>query len=318
MLAKQFETDKVLVKLAGDVSNVPVIPTGLATLDYDVLGCGGLPRGRIIEIFGPESSGKTALCSHVIGCVQASGGLAAMIDAEHAFEPSFAENAGRVNIDELVVSQPSCGEEALETVEALVDAKAVDLIVVDSVSMLVPRAELAGEMGDSHMGLQARLMSQACRKLVGKTAKNGVTVIFINQIRSKIGVVFGNPEVTSGGNALKFAASVRLETRREAMSKGGVIKDAAEAAIGHRMSVKAVKNKVGPPFNKAHVDLYYATGFDKRESALEHAEKIGVIEGKAWMTISGDKTEEKYRRADLPLDKIQEMIKNYHEVKQNG
>jgi recombination protein RecA len=287
---------------------IPVIPTNLPSVDWEVFGCGGAPKGRIIEIFGPESSGKTAITCHIIGECQKAGGKAALVDAEHALDPTFAHTLG-VNMDELLVSQPDYGEQALDIVLALVESKAVDLVVVDSVSALVPRAELEGEMGDSHMGLQARMMSQCMRKLVGVTSKSQTTVIFINQIREKIGLVFGNPEVTSGGKALRFAATTRIEVRREAASKGGVIKE-GEVAIGHKMKIKAQKNKVGAPFKDAIVDLYYATGFDVDDDTINHAQKLGLVEGNAWLTLKGGK--EKFRREDLPLDKIRAMLVEYY------
>jgi recombination protein RecA len=307
-LDKQF-SGTTFQKLGQKVGQqVPSIQTNLPSIDWHVFGCGGVPRGRIIEVYGPESSGKTALCSHLIGQCQKAGGIAAFVDAEHALDPTFASKLG-VNVDELLVSQPDYGEQALEIVEALVESRAVDLIVVDSVSALTPRAELDGEMGDVFMGLQARMMSQAMRKLVGVVAKSGTTVVFINQVRDKIGLVFGNPMTTSGGKALRFAASVRLEVNREAASKGGVIKE-DEVAIGHRMRVKAQKNKVGAPFREAIVDLYYDTGFDTEEDTIVHAQRIGVVNGTAWLTINGDK--EKYRREDLPLDKVAEAVAKYY------
>ena len=291
---------------------IPHISTNLPSVDRTVFGCGGAPRGRIIEIFGPESSGKTALSLHIIAQCQKAGGVAAFVDAEHGLSPTFANTLG-VNMDELIISQPDCGEDALEIVEALVQTRACDLIVVDSVTALVPRAELEGEMGDSHMGLQARLMSQALRKLVGITSKAGVTIIFINQIREKVGLVFGSPEVTTGGRALKFYASVRLEVRRLAVSKKGLIKDGTgddARVIGHRANVKAVKNKVAMPFRESVIDLLYETGFDTREDTITHALEIGVLTGNAWFVIKG-KTD-RYRRDDLPLDTLEDAINAYY------
>lgn len=278
----------------GDRVNQPVpsIPTNLISLDRDVLGCGGFPKGRIIEVYGPESAGKTALCLHVAGECQKAGGVVALVDAEHALSASFANTLG-VDMNELIISQPSCGEEALEIVEGLVDA-GVDLIIVDSVAALTPRAEIDGDMGDSHMGLMARLMSQCMRKLCGKISKAGTVVVFINQVRDKIGMVFGNPETTTGGRALKFYASVRLEVRRVAGSKGGVLKN-GDDIIGHRINVKVQKNKVAMPFHEGIVDLLYASGFDKIDGAIRYAEKIGLITGNAWLVFKG----EKYRREDL-------------------
>jgi len=287
---------------------IPVISTGLPSLDWGVLGCGGIPKGRIIEVYGPESSGKTALCSHIIGQCQKAGGIAAFVDAEHALEPSFA-NTLKVNMNELLISQPDCGEEALEIVLALVESKAVDLIVVDSVAALTPRAEINGEMGDSHMGLAARLMGQAMRKLVGLVSKNTVTIIFINQVRDNIGAMFGNPETTPGGKALRFAATARIRVSREAQSKGGIIKD-GEEIIGHKMRVKAQKNKAGAPFKETLIDLLYASGFDMVDDLINHAQKIGLVEGNAWMTLKGE--QEKYRRDELPIDKIRASMAEYY------
>lgn len=289
--------------------SVPSIPSNLPSFDRKVLGCGGFPRGRVIEIFGPESAGKTAITMHVIGECQKAGGVAAFVDAEHALSPKFAAILG-VNMDELVISQPDCGEEALDIVEALVRSQAVDIVVVDSVTALVPRAELAGEMGDSHMGLQARLMSQACRKLVGICSKTGVTVVFINQIREKVGVTFGNPEVTTGGRALKFFSSVRISATRVAQSKQGLIKDENDKIIGHKMILKNIKNKCADPFEETIVDLYYATGFDKDDDSINHAQEIGVLEGTAWLTFKGE--EEKFRRADIDVAKVNVAIKAHY------
>ena len=308
VLDKQFET--TTFQRQGDRVNrpVPSIPTNLPTFDNSIAGCGGFPRGRIIEVYGPESAGKTAICLHTIGQCQKAGGVAALVDAEHALSPTFASETLGVDMDELIISQPSCGEEGLETVEGLVDA-GVDLIVVDSVTALVPRAEIDGEMGDSHMGLQARLMSQCMRKLCGKVSKAGACVVFINQIREKVGLVFGSPEVTTGGRALKFYASLRIEVRRVAGSKGGVLKE-GEEIVGHRMNIKAVKNKVAMPFKDGIVDLYYATGFDLNEDLVQYALKIKVLTGSAWFSIVG--SEEKYRRNDIPLDLLRKAVYKYH------
>jgi len=287
---------------------IDCISTGLPSVDWEVFGCGGIPKGRIIEIYGEESSGKTALCSHIIGQCQKAGGIAAFIDAEHALEPSYASVMG-VDMSKLLIAQPDFGEQALEIVIALVESKAVDLIVVDSVSALVPRAELEGEMGDSHMGLMARMMSQCMRKLVGITSKSSTTIIFINQVRDKIGLVFGNPETTSGGKALRFAATARIRVAREAQSKGGQIKD-GEEIIGHKMKVKAHKNKAGAPFKETVIDLLYASGFDMVDDLINHAQKIGLVEGNAWMTLKGE--QEKYRRDELPIDKIRASMAEYY------
>jgi recombination protein RecA len=249
--------------------DIDAIPTGSLALDL-ALGIGGLPRGRIIEIYGNESSGKTTLALHVVAEAQKKGGLAAFIDAEHALDPEYAKHIG-VNLDDLLISQPDTGEQALEIAETLVRSNALDVVVIDSVAALVPKAEIEGEMGDSHMGLQARLMSQALRKLAGAISKSKTMVIFINQLRMKIGVMFGNPETTTGGLALKFYASVRLEIRRMAQLKKG------EEIIGNRVIVKVVKNKVAPPFKTAEFDIRYGHGVDRIAELLDVGEKLGVV-----------------------------------------
>ncbi|MFA6522062.1 MAG: recombinase RecA [Patescibacteria group bacterium] len=251
---------------------IDVIPTGCLSLDL-ALGVGGVPRGRIIEIYGPESSGKTTLAQHVVAELQKIGGVAAFVDAEHALDPEYAKKIG-VNIDELYISQPDTGEQALEIVETLVRSNAVDVIVIDSVAALTPKAEIEGEMGDSHMGLQARLMSQALRKLAGIISKSNTTVIFINQIRMKIGVMFGNPETTPGGNALKFYASVRIEVRRAAQIKQG------ERIIGNRVKAKIVKNKVAPPFQACEFDIMYNEGISVTGDLIDLGTQFGSIEKK--------------------------------------
>jgi recombination protein RecA len=300
-LDKQYEGE--ILQYRGDKVGqaIPCIPSNLLTLDREIIGCGGLPRGRVIEIYGQESSGKTALSLHIAGECQKAGGIVAFVDAEHSLDPSFANSLG-VNMDELITAQPDFGEQALDIVIKLVESNTVDMIIVDSVTALVPRAELEGEMGDSHMGLHARLLSQAMRKLVGISNKHSVAVVFINQIREKVGVVFGNPEVTTGGRALKFFSSLRLEVRRVA-GQAGFIKD-GDKIIGHRIKVKGAKNKVGSPFKEGEISLLYAEGFDKIEDAIDYAIKKGVITGAAWLVFKG----EKYRREDL-REKYEEIVK---------
>lgn len=262
--------DGMIMKL-GEVKRVDVasIPTGSVSLDI-ALGIGGVPRGRIIEIYGPESSGKTTLSLHIAANAQKAGGTVAFVDAEHAMDPEYAKRIG-VNIDELLISQPDAGEQALDIVETLVRSNAVDLIVVDSVAALVPRAEIEGDMGDQHVGRQARLMSQALRKLTPIVSKSNTVVIFINQIRMKIGVMFGNPETTTGGQALKFYSSVRIEVRKSAQIKSG------EQVVGNRVKVKVVKNKVAPPFQTAEFDIMYNEGISRSGDLLDTGVKLEVV-----------------------------------------
>jgi len=281
-IERQFGKGSIMRLGSKEVANVPVIPSGSLALDR-ALGIGGYPRGRVVEIFGPESSGKTTLALHAVAEAQRMGGVAAFIDAEHALDTLYARKLG-VNCDELLVSQPDTGEQALEIADMLVRSGAVDVMVIDSVAALVPRAEIEGEMGDAHMGLQARLMSQALRKLTGTIGKTMTSVFFINQIRMKIGVMFGNPETTTGGNALKFYASVRLDIRRT-----GAIKEGQEIT-GNRTKVRVVKNKIAPPFKEAEFDITYGEGISRTGDLLDMGVETGVIEKSgSWYAYNGER-----------------------------
>jgi|TARA_Y100000588_G_scaffold64354_1_gene64138 recombination protein RecA len=291
---RQFGKGSIMRMGADHVSiSENVISTGCLSLDV-ALGVGGVPRGRIIEVFGPESSGKTTLALHIVAEAQKTGGYAAFIDAEHAMDPEYAKNLG-INLDELLVSQPDSGEQSLEIAETLVRSGALDIIVVDSVAALVPRAELEGEMGDSHMGLQARLMSQALRKLTGTVSRSNTTVLFVNQIREKIGVMFGNPETTPGGRALKFYSSVRIDIRRITSLKEG------SDIVGNRTRVKIVKNKVAPPFKSTEFDIMYGKGISKEGDIIDLALKGDIIE----------KTGAWFSYGDMKIGQGRENAKHY-------
>ncbi len=299
-IEKEFGKGTVMKLGDKTAMQVEAVPTGCLDLDM-ALGVGGIPRGRIIEVFGPESSGKTTVALHVVAQVQKMGGAAAFIDAEHALDPAYAKNLG-VNIDELYVSQPNCGEDALEIAEALLRSGAIDIVVIDSVAALVPRAEIDGEMGDSFVGIQARLMSQAMRKLTGVVAKTNAIALFINQIREKVGVMYGNPETTPGGRALKFYASVRLDVRRGEQLKNG------SEVIGNRTKVKVVKNKVAPPFRSCEFDLIYGQGISREGSLLDQAVARDIIQKSgAWFSYND-------QRIGQGRDNTRQYLKDHPEV----
>lgn len=312
-IEKQFGKGSIM-KLGDDQAKmrIPSISTGSLELDIS-LGIGGIPRGRITEIYGPESSGKTTLTLHIIAEAQKAGGIAAFVDAEHALDPVYAKKLG-VNTDELLVSQPDTGEEALEISESLVRSGAIDIVVIDSVAALVPRAEIEGEMGDAHMGLQARLMSQALRKLTGVIAKSKTSVIFINQIRHKIGVMFGSPETTTGGNALKFYASVRLDIRKVDTIKSG------EDAVGNRVRVKVVKNKVAPPFRQAEFDIMYDGGISRTAGILDLGVKFSIVQkAGTWYSYKEERIGQGRENAKNYLDQRPETAREIEiQVKQQA
>lgn len=303
-IEKQFGKGSIM-RLGDDSAlfkDIPYIPTGSVSLDL-ALGIGGIPRGRVIEIFGPESSGKTTLTLHMIAEAQKQGGIAAFVDAEHALDVNYARKLG-VKVEDLLISQPDTGEQALEITETLVRSGAVDLVVIDSVAALTPKAELDGDMGDSHMGLHARLMSQALRKLTGSISKSMTTVIFINQIRMKIGVMFGNPETTTGGNALKFYSSVRLDIRRTGAITEG------EEVIGNKTSVKIVKNKIAAPFKKVEFDIHYGVGIDRIADLLEVAATKNIVEkAGTWYSYKGERLGQGKEKAKAFLKEQPKLLK---------
>lgn len=311
-IEKQFGKGAIMKLGENEVRDIAVTSTGSLQLDV-ALGVGGYPKGRIIEIYGPESSGKTTMALHAIAEAQKAGGKAAFIDAEHALDPIYARNLG-VNIDELLLSQPDTGEQALEICEALVRSEAISIVVIDSVAALVPKAEIDGEMGDNHIGLQARLMSQALRKLSGTISKTNTTVIFINQLREKVGVMFGNPEITPGGRALKFYSTIRLDVRRMEQLKIG------EDSIGSRTTIKVVKNKVAPPFKKANVDIIFGKGISREGEIVDVAAELHIIEKSgAWYSYKGEKMGQGKENVKALLEddkklkeELEEQIRNHY------
>ncbi len=334
-MTKKIEQDKTLEQVLADIekqfgkgsimklgeethTEIDVVSSGSLTLDI-ALGVGGYPKGRIIEIYGPESSGKTTFALHAIAEVQKAGGKAAFIDAEHALDPIYAKNLG-VNINELLLSQPDTGEQALEICDALVKSEAINIVVIDSVAALVPQAEIEGEMGDSHVGLQARLMSQALRKLSGTINKTNTIAIFINQLREKVGVLFGNPETTPGGRALKFYSTIRLDVRRGEQIKNG------DSVIGNKTNVKVVKNKVAPPFKTASLEIMYGEGVSKEAEILDLASEIGIVDKSgAWYAYKGEKIGQGKENAkqflkDNPnlAKEIEDKVRESHGIKKDN
>jgi recombination protein RecA len=306
-IERQFGKGSIMKLGSQQVLDIPVIPTGSIALDL-ALGIGGLPRGRVTEIYGPESSGKTTLALHAVANAQKQGGIAAFIDAEHALDTTYAKKL-HVNCDDLLVAQPDTGEQALEITDMLIRSGAIDIIVIDSVAALVPRAEIEGEMGDSHMGLQARLMSQAMRKLTGSISKTMTSLIFINQIRMKIGVVFGNPETTTGGNALKFYSSVRLEIRRSTAIKDG------QEITGNRTRVKVVKNKMAPPFKNAEFDIMYGEGISRTGEVIDLGVEAGVIDKSgSWYSYNGERIGQGRENVKAFLNDNKDMLETLTET----
>lgn len=320
LIRKQFGEGSIMTFGKHSASReIKVIKTGALTLDA-AIGIGGVPRGRVVELFGPESSGKSTLALHIVASAQKAGGIAAYIDAEHALDPAYAAKLG-VNVNELLISQPDSGEEALNIAEALARSGAIDVIIIDSVAALVPKAELEGDIGDASIGLQARMMSQALRKLTASLSKSSTCAIFINQIREKIGVMYGNPETTTGGRALKFYSSIRLDIRRT-----GGIKGADNAEVGNRVRVKVVKNKMAPPFQVAEFDILFNEGISRTGSVIDLAAEYNVIDKKgAWFSYKGarlgqgrEMVREELKKNPKLLDEIEALVIQAHEAKRNG